>query len=111
MQAQALAAVASGADVLYIDRTGGGKSLVFQLPAAALWIRDMKRGVVLPALTLVVVPLIALGEHQEAAMERFLCGLFTAGQLERRARSSCGVSSLDRRKTRPAAVPWRRPAR
>ena len=71
-QREALDVLIAGHDLLYIDRTGGGKSLVFQLPAAAMWLAAVKGGVALPPITLVVVPFISLGEYQASAMMRFL---------------------------------------
>jgi ATP-dependent DNA helicase RecQ len=56
-QAEIVAAVAAGRDVLAVMPTGGGKSLCFQLPALSR-----------PGLTLVVSPLIALMRDQVRAL-------------------------------------------
>src|SRR3990172_7655133 len=53
LQAEAMAAVASGRDSLVVMPTGGGKSLCFQAPALAL-----------PGLAVVVSPLISLMKDQ-----------------------------------------------
>ena len=58
-QAEAIEAVLAGRDVLLTLPTGAGKSLVYQLPA-----------VVLPGLTLVVSPLIALMKDQVDALRK-----------------------------------------
>jgi ATP-dependent DNA helicase RecQ len=58
-QAEAVAAVRDGGDVLAIWPTGGGKSLVYQLPAAMG-----------PGLTLVVSPLIALMRDQAQKLKK-----------------------------------------
>ena len=58
-QAEAIAAVLAGRDVLLTMPTGAGKSLVYQLPA-----------VVLEGTTLVVSPLIALMKDQVDALRR-----------------------------------------
>ena len=58
-QAEAIEAVLAGRDVLLTMPTGAGKSLVYQLPA-----------VVLPGLTLVVSPLIALMKDQVDALRK-----------------------------------------
>ena len=83
-QVAALETIARGADLLYVDRTGGGKSLAFQLPAALAWRAAVLAGVALPPILLLVVPYISLGEHQRAAFEAFLARMFAAGQLPRR---------------------------
>ncbi len=57
-QAEAMAAVASGSDVLLVLPTGGGKSAVYQVPA-----------VLLDGPTLVISPLIALQRDQVASLE------------------------------------------
>lgn len=56
-QAQVVASVLAGSDVLAVMPTGSGKSLCYQLPA-----------VVRPGLTLVVSPLIALMRNQVAQL-------------------------------------------
>ena len=83
-QVAALETIARGADLLYVDRTGGGKSLAFQLPAALAWRAAVLAGVALPPILFLVVPYISLGEHQRAAFEAFLARMFAAGQLPRR---------------------------
>jgi ATP-dependent DNA helicase RecQ len=57
-QGEAIAAVLAGRDALVIMPTGSGKSLVYQLPA-----------LLLPGLTVVVSPLIALMKDQTDRME------------------------------------------
>jgi ATP-dependent DNA helicase RecQ len=58
-QREAILSVLRGRDTLIVMPTGGGKSLCFQVPA-----------LVLPGLTLVVSPLIALMLDQVNALER-----------------------------------------
>jgi ATP-dependent DNA helicase RecQ len=58
-QRQALAFIAAGRDTLAVLPTGGGKSLLFQVPALAR-----------PGLAVVVSPLIALMEDQVARLKR-----------------------------------------
>ncbi len=58
-QAEVVGAILAGHDVLAVMPTGSGKSLCFQLPA-----------LLLPGLTLVVSPLLALMRDQVAALER-----------------------------------------
>ncbi|UCC74848.1 MAG: RecQ family ATP-dependent DNA helicase [Gemmatimonadota bacterium] len=58
-QREAILSVLRGRDTLIVMPTGGGKSLCYQIPA-----------LVLPGLTLVVSPLIALMLDQVAALER-----------------------------------------
>src|SRR6185436_120046 len=58
-QEQVVAAVLGGRDVLAVMPTGSGKSLGYQLPA-----------VILPGLTLVVSPLIALMKDQVDELNR-----------------------------------------
>src|SRR5438270_4431962 len=58
-QREVIETVLNGRDVLCVMPTGGGKSLCYQLPA-----------VVLPGLTLVVSPLIALMKDQVDALTR-----------------------------------------
>lgn len=67
-QTAALDVVAAGGDLMLVARTGGGKSLVFRLAAAAAWQPDVVDKVGLPSLTLVLVPFISLGEHHHAAI-------------------------------------------
>ena len=86
-QLEALAAHASGSDVVLVDRTGGGKSLVFQLPAVGRWREDVRAGVAMPRLALLVVPFIALGEHQATTMNALLRRLWAAGKLPRKGRA------------------------
>ena len=82
-QQAALESIADGADLLYVDRTGGGKSLTFQLPAALAWRTGLLAGETLPPILLCVVPYISLGEHQRAAFEAFLARMYAAGLLPR----------------------------
>ena len=58
-QADAIATVLSGRDVLVVLPTGGGKSLCYQVPA-----------LVLPGMTVVISPLISLMHDQVQALER-----------------------------------------
>ena len=58
-QAEVVQAILEGQDVLAVMPTGSGKSLCFQLPA-----------LLLPGVTLVVSPLLALMRDQVAALER-----------------------------------------
>ena len=75
-QAQAIDHVLAGRDGLLTLPTGGGKSLVYQLPA-----------VVLPGLTLVISPLIALMQDQVQALQaRGIRASFVNSLLSRRAR-------------------------
>ena len=70
-QQRAIDAVMSGRDSLVVLSTGFGKSLVFQLPAAAR-----------PGVTLVVSPLIALAADQLSALEdRDVAAALFAGSL------------------------------
>ena len=83
-QAEAVDAVLDGRDVLLTMPTGAGKSLVYQLPA-----------VVLPGLTLVVSPLIALMKDQvDALRKRGIAATFVNSSLdapERRRRLEAAV--------------------
>ena len=92
-QVAALETIARGADLLYVDRTGGGKSLAFQLPAALAWRAAVLAGVALPPILLLVVPYISLGEHQRAAFEAFLSRMFAA---EPPRRALAGLHHSDR---------------
>ena len=69
-QAEIVAAVTQGRDVLAIMPTGGGKSLCYQLPALA---RD--------GLTVVISPLIALMRDQVRALQEagVAAGALTSG--------------------------------
>ncbi len=58
-QVEVVTAILAGEDVLAVMPTGSGKSLCFQLPA-----------LLLPGVTLVVSPLLALMRDQVAALER-----------------------------------------
>ncbi len=58
IQEEVIPAVLEGRDVLLSERTGGGKSLCYQLPA-----------MILPGVTVVVSPLIALIKDQVDALE------------------------------------------
>ncbi|MGZ9146484.1 MAG: DEAD/DEAH box helicase, partial [Nitrospira sp.] len=58
-QEAVIRAVLSGRDAMAVMPTGQGKSLCYQLPA-----------ILLPGLTLVISPLIALMEDQVAAMKQ-----------------------------------------
>jgi len=71
-QREVIEAVIGGRDVLCVMPTGGGKSLCYQLPA-----------VVMPGVTLVVSPLIALMKDQ------------VDGLVSRGLRATCLNSSLD----------------
>eukprot|EP00315_Gephyrocapsa_oceanica_P020474 CAMPEP_0185392280 /NCGR_PEP_ID=MMETSP1364-20130426/76147_1 /TAXON_ID=38817 /ORGANISM="Gephyrocapsa oceanica, Strain RCC1303" /LENGTH=121 /DNA_ID=CAMNT_0027994315 /DNA_START=8 /DNA_END=371 /DNA_ORIENTATION=+ len=59
MQRRGLEIMARDEDLLVIDRTGGGKSLLFQLPAIADWVVEVERGDELPSITLLVVPFVS----------------------------------------------------
>lgn len=65
-----LAAVAEGNDLFGIVRTGGGKSVIGLVPAAARWATSDEAQ--LPPLILLVVPLVALGQMQSAAAQAVL---------------------------------------
>lgn len=66
-QAEAIAAVAAGDDVLGVLPTGFGKSFVFQLPA-----------LVLPGVTVVVSPLVSLMANQTLDLNRSIGGAVRA---------------------------------
>ena len=78
-QEEAIEAVLDGRDLLLTMPTGGGKSLVYQLPASLL-----------PGTTLVVTPLIALMHDQVMALEAlgvsatFLASTLDAKEVRRR---------------------------
>jgi superfamily II DNA helicase RecQ len=86
-QAETLGAVASGDDVLIIDKTGVGKSVAFQLPAVARWKAERNAENALPAVALLVVPFISLCEHQEAGMVAYMQMLYELGRLPRHGRA------------------------
>ncbi|MCA9000829.1 MAG: ATP-dependent DNA helicase RecQ, partial [Planctomycetes bacterium] len=83
-QEQAIDGVLAGRDGLLTLPTGGGKSLVYQLPA-----------VVLPGLTLVVSPLIALMQDQVQALKsrgiraEFVNSTLSRGQRLERLDAAC----------------------
>src|SRR5262245_53198644 len=78
-QAEVIAAVLSGRNAVVVMPTGAGKSLCYQLPA-----------VMLPGVTLVVSPLIALMKDQvEQLSQRGISATFinsSLGELERAER-------------------------
>ncbi|HEX6252289.1 MAG TPA: RecQ family ATP-dependent DNA helicase [Gemmatimonadaceae bacterium] len=84
-QADAIATVLSGQDVLVVLPTGGGKSLCYQVPA-----------LVLPGLTVVISPLISLMHDQVNALERrgiratFVDSTLTRGELNARLMQALG---------------------
>ncbi len=84
-QQEAVEAVLAGRDVLLTMPTGGGKSLVYQLPA-----------VVLEGLTLVVSPLISLMKDQVDALERkgvaatYVNSSLSAAEREKRLEAAVG---------------------
>ncbi len=81
-QREAVEALLSERRLLLVAPTGGGKSLVYQLPA-----------LLLPGTTLVISPLIALMHDQVAALERrgvrstYLASTLDAAELARRTAS------------------------
>jgi ATP-dependent DNA helicase RecQ len=81
-QREAIDALLDAGRLLLVAPTGGGKSLVYQLPAALL-----------PGTTLVVSPLIALMHDQVAALDArgipatYLAGTLEAAEIRRRMRS------------------------
>ena len=89
-QREAILSVLRGRDTLIVMPTGGGKSLCFQIPA-----------LVLPGLTLVVSPLIALMLDQVNALERrgvraaLINSTLSSGEIEERlARAAAGQLDL-----------------
>jgi ATP-dependent DNA helicase RecQ len=78
-QAEAIATVLAGRDVLVVLPTGGGKSLCYQVPA-----------LVLPGMTVVISPLISLMHDQVQALERrgvaaaYLDSTIPRGELQAR---------------------------
>ena len=82
-QARAIETLLARGRLLYVAPTGGGKSLVYQLPA-----------MLLDGTTLVVSPLIALMQDQVAALTArgvpatFLAATLGAEELDRRLRSA-----------------------
>ncbi len=79
LQEAAIDGVLAGRDGLITLPTGGGKSLVYQLPA-----------VLLPGLTLVVSPLIALMQDQVQALRaKGIRAAFINSTLSKGARSQC----------------------
>ena len=91
MQRRGLEIMARDEDLLVIDRTGGGKSLLFQLPAIADWVVEVERGDELPSITLLVVPFVSLGEHQAAAFDELIKKLRDAGRLPGRAAAATAL--------------------
>ena len=81
LQETALAIVETGQNLLLVARTGGGKSLVYLLAAAARWAAAVQAGAACPPIALVVVPLVALGENQEDSANRYLSDLHARGLL------------------------------
>jgi len=89
-QREAVEILLAAGRLLLVAPTGGGKSLVYQLPAC-----------VLPGTTLVISPLIALMHDQVAALAArgvaatYLAGTLDAGELRRRMREAAeGAFSL-----------------
>ena len=85
MQARALAAMATGADVVVNAATGSGKGLLLVLPAAAAW-HAAEPGVVAP-IDLVIVPYKALGMHLEKTFNALFKQLDEEGRLRPGARA------------------------
>ena len=85
MQARALAAMATGADVVVNAATGSGKGLLLVLPAAAAW-HAAEPGVVAP-IDLVIVPYKALGMHLEKTFNALFKQLAEEGRLRPGARA------------------------
>lgn len=86
-QAEAIAAVLDGRDVLLVLPTGAGKSAVYQLP-----------GLELPGPTLVVSPLIALQQDQVRSLDELGEGDAAAAAV------SSAVPAADRRRALEAAA-------
>jgi ATP-dependent DNA helicase RecQ len=89
-QGEAIRSALSGRDTLVVMPTGGGKSLCYQIPA-----------LVLPGLTLVVSPLIALMLDQVSALERrgiaaaLINSTLSSEEIqERLGRAACGGLKL-----------------
>jgi ATP-dependent DNA helicase RecQ len=82
-QARAIETLLERGRLLYVAPTGGGKSLVYQLPA-----------LLLPGTTVVVSPLIALMQDQVSALEArgvtatFLASTLGGEELDRRLRAA-----------------------
>jgi ATP-dependent DNA helicase RecQ len=82
-QERAIETLLASRRLLYVAPTGGGKSLVYQLPA-----------VLLPGTTIVVSPLIALMQDQVTALEArgvsatFLASTLGGEELDRRLRAA-----------------------
>lgn len=82
-QERAIETLLASRRLLYVAPTGGGKSLVYQLPA-----------LLLPGTTIVVSPLIALMQDQVSALEArgvpatFLASTLGAEELDRRLRAA-----------------------
>jgi ATP-dependent DNA helicase RecQ len=82
-QERAIETLLASRRLLYVAPTGGGKSLVYQLPA-----------ILLPGTTIVVSPLIALMQDQVSALEArgvpatFLASTLGGEELDRRLRAA-----------------------
>eukprot|EP00306_Pavlova_sp_CCMP459_P023438 CAMPEP_0185545034 /NCGR_PEP_ID=MMETSP1381-20130426/4484_1 /TAXON_ID=298111 /ORGANISM="Pavlova sp., Strain CCMP459" /LENGTH=175 /DNA_ID=CAMNT_0028157309 /DNA_START=1 /DNA_END=529 /DNA_ORIENTATION=+ len=81
------AIVQTGKNLLLVARTGGGKSLMYLLAAAAPWAAAMQAGTAHPPIALVVVPLVALGDNQEDSANRYLSDLHARGLIPRTAKA------------------------